>query len=152
MTLAFIENESIIQYPIGLVEVKRKFPNTSFPVSLEGQDLSQFGVVEVHNTPQPQIDFKTQKLVEGTPILDQGKWIQSWNIIELSPEEKQRIDDNKASSVRIERNKRLADCDWTQLKDVSVDTAHWNIYRQELRDITTQEGFPHNIIWPEKPQ
>jgi len=24
-------------------------------------------------------------------------------------------------------------------------------YRQALRDITTQEGFPHNITWPEKP-
>jgi hypothetical protein len=27
----------------------------------------------------------------------------------------------------------------------------WRQYRQELRDITTQEGFPHNIDWPEEP-
>jgi hypothetical protein len=52
--------------------------------------------------------------------------------------------------VRAERNKLLADCDWTQLPDAPVDTAAWAVYRQALRDITTQAD-PFNIVWPTLP-
>ena len=51
--------------------------------------------------------------------------------------------------VRAERNKLLADCDWTQLPDASADAAAWATYRQALRDITTQAN-PFNIVWPKK--
>lgn len=52
--------------------------------------------------------------------------------------------------IRAERNKLLADCDWTQLPDAPIDAAAWSTYRQELRDIPTQ-GDPFNIVWPEMP-
>lgn len=52
--------------------------------------------------------------------------------------------------IRAERNKLLADCDWTQLPDASADAATWATYRQELRDITTQSD-PFNIVWPVAP-
>ena len=52
-----------------------------------------------------------------------------------------------------ERRKRLVLCDWTQLPDVPEETRlKWQEYRQALRDITLQEGFPENIIWPTKPE
>ena len=53
--------------------------------------------------------------------------------------------------VRIERNKKLSVCDWTQLSDApltNVQTAAWAKYRQELRDITNQAD-PFNIDWPQ---
>jgi hypothetical protein len=50
--------------------------------------------------------------------------------------------------VRAERNLKLAQCDWTQLSDAPVDAAAWAVYRQALRDITTQAD-PFNIIWPD---
>lgn len=53
-------------------------------------------------------------------------------------------------AVRIERNARLAVCDWTQLPDAPVDTLAWADYRQELRDITDQPD-PFNITWPTEP-
>jgi hypothetical protein len=56
-----------------------------------------------------------------------------------------------SSEVRAERNQLLSSCDWTQIADAPVDTDAWKIYRQALRDITTQEWFPTNIIWPTKP-
>lgn len=56
-----------------------------------------------------------------------------------------------ASYVRAERNNLLASCDWTQLPDAPVDQTAWAFYRQCLRDITNQEGFPTNVVWPEKP-
>ena len=154
MTLAFVENGSISQYPIGAVDVKRRYPNTSFATPLEGQDLSSFGVFEVVATDQPTIDYTTQKLEAGAPAFDGGTWRQVWNVIELSTQEKQTIQDNKAASVRADRNRRLAECDWTQLSDCPLsdaDKAAWSTYRQELRDIPGQSGFPWDISWPNTP-
>ena len=45
----------------------------------------------------------------------------------------------------------LSDCDWTQLADAPVNKEAWATYRQALRDITTQEGFPFNVVFPEQP-
>lgn len=50
--------------------------------------------------------------------------------------------------IRAERNRRLADCDWTQLSDAPIDAAAWAAYRQALRDITGQAGFPWAVAWP----
>ena len=59
--------------------------------------------------------------------------------------------DSLASEVRSERNQLLSSCDWTQVGDAPVDAAAWQIYRQALRDITSQPGFPHIVEWPTKP-
>lgn len=62
-----------------------------------------------------------------------------------------RMDDEQASLVRLARNKKLADCDWTQLADSTADKPAWAIYRQALRDVTAQAGFPWNVTWPTEP-
>lgn len=55
--------------------------------------------------------------------------------------------------IRSKRNNLLVDSDWTQLSDVPEQTRlKWQSYRQALRDITLQDGFPENIIWPTKPE
>lgn len=61
-------------------------------------------------------------------------------------------DHNLAVKVRDERNKLLKDSDWTQLADSPVDKTAWSIYRQVLRDIPTQVGFPASVSWPIKPE
>lgn len=53
--------------------------------------------------------------------------------------------------VRMERDRRIASCDWTQAEDSPVDKAVWAQYRQALRDITKQEGFPWTVDWPVAP-
>lgn len=60
---------------------------------------------------------------------------------------------NKAlEEIRSKRNKLLTESDWTQLPDVEITTkTSWAIYRQELRNITSQQD-PFNIIWPTPPQ
>lgn len=57
-----------------------------------------------------------------------------------------------SSNVRSERDKLLSSSDWTQVADAPVDQAAWATYRQALRDITQQAGFPENIIWPTMPE
>jgi hypothetical protein len=57
-----------------------------------------------------------------------------------------------ADDAKAKRNTLLQRSDWTQIADVPVDQAAWAAYRQALRDITTQVGFPEQINWPEAPQ
>lgn len=59
-----------------------------------------------------------------------------------------------AEEARAKRDKLLADTDWTQVLDAPIDAATreaYRAYRQSLRDIPEQEGFPETIIWPELP-
>lgn len=57
-----------------------------------------------------------------------------------------------AHEARQERDRRLQACDWTQLPDVPAETSTtWATYRQALRDITDQPGFPTDIEWPTPP-
>lgn len=56
--------------------------------------------------------------------------------------------------MRIERNVRLAACDWTQLADCPLSTeqkAVWASYRQALRDLPDTSTDPDNIVWPSEP-
>ena len=64
-------------------------------------------------------------------------------------------DAEQAKSVRDQRGEKLKDCDWTQVADALLDApatkTAWAEYRQALRDVTNQEGFPWTITWPEQP-
>ncbi len=61
----------------------------------------------------------------------------------------------QAETVRAERDGRLAECDWTQMSDTPLDDearAAWATYRQALRDVPQQGGFPDAVEWPNKPE
>jgi len=53
-------------------------------------------------------------------------------------------------ALRAERNQRLAQTDWWASSDLTMTEAQ-KAYRQALRDITEQTGFPENIDWPQEP-
>jgi hypothetical protein len=58
------------------------------------------------------------------------------------------------SEAREKRDKLLAETDWTQMPDSPLSDEQreaYRIYRQELRDIPSQAGFPASITWPELP-
>lgn len=60
----------------------------------------------------------------------------------------------KEQEARAERSTRLAASDWTQAADAPLtenEKARWREYRQALRDIPEQEGFPDTVVWPEEP-
>lgn len=73
----------------------------------------------------------------------------------LSAEEQAAVnimkDATQAANVRQQRNDKLKDSDWTQVADAPVDQAAWAAYRQALRDITAQAGFPWTVTWPDAP-
>ena len=60
-------------------------------------------------------------------------------------------DAEQAANVRNSRTEKLNDCDWTQIADSTADKTAWATYRQALRDVPSQAGFPWTITWPESP-
>ena len=57
----------------------------------------------------------------------------------------------KTEAMRLERNRLLSACDWTQVPAAPVDKAAWATYRQALRDITESPLWP-DVDWPNKPE
>lgn len=58
-----------------------------------------------------------------------------------------------AAAIRFERDKKLAESDWTQGRDVPQTVSDlWAEYRQKLRDLPQQAGFPTNVEWPTTPR
>ena len=96
-----------------------------------------------HATPNGNVPFTPEEEAEWDA--QEAAWIAG-------------ADDRAAEAVRAKRDKLLAECDWVTVKAVDQNAADnlgiqvpqvWLDYRQALRDITAQEGFPHNVIWPE---
>lgn len=59
-----------------------------------------------------------------------------------------------ADEARTQRDKLLSETDWTQVLDAPIDAATreaYRAYRQALRDLPEQDGFPGTITWPELP-
>ena len=146
MTYALLSNGTIAEYPLYEGDIKLRFPNTSFTIPFEAPE----DYVQVADVPQPQITWE-QNVAEGEPELIDGTWTRTWVVTDATPEQITERTEAQASSVRADRNRRLADCDWTQLPDAPVDHTIWAAYRQDLRDVTSQPGFPWEIIWPVAP-
>jgi len=152
MSLVKITSGNVDTYPYSVGQLRRDNPNTSFPKRIPDDMLADWGVYPVVYTDLPSIDDRTQKVEqEATPSLFAGAWTVGWTTSDKTAEEVQEYDDNQAASVRSERDGLLAQSDWTQVADAPVDATVWATYRQALRDITDQAGFPNDINWPTQP-
>lgn len=56
-----------------------------------------------------------------------------------------------AHAARKERDRLLLACDWAVLPDAKTERTAWETYRQALRDVPEQVGFPYGIDWPIRP-
>lgn len=74
-------------------------------------------------------------------------WTGSWQLVTDLVLETEA----KSQEVRRQRDKRLSASDWTQVGDAPVDKVAWAAYRQALRDVTNQPGFPSEVTWPQQP-
>jgi hypothetical protein len=64
----------------------------------------------------------------------------------------EEVNSRLSESQRKKRDSYLMKSDWTQVADAPVDQAAWATYRQELRDVTSQDTFPSEVTWPVAPQ
>ena len=100
-------------------------------------------------------------MLQGVEQLD-GKWYTKYVLgpiftdgettaVEQETAYKAIKDAEQAKNVRNLRTEMLKDCDWTQIADSTADKTAWATYRQALRDVTGQTGFPWTITWPTQP-
>ena len=139
-------------YPYSIGQLRKDNPDISFPKSISDETLATYGVYSVVEIGAPPYDESTQKVEQDTsPTEVAGAWELRWSVSSLSPTEMSLMLKMKAAEVRGKRDELMASSDWTQLPDAAVDKSTWIVYRQELRDITQQSGFPINVNWPVKP-
>ena len=127
-----------------------QFPNTSLPVSLTQDDFDALGIDPVFEAPQPEHTQFQVVYRDGVEEIE-GKWYTKYGVSDMDQGAIDALTASQWDSIRAERNRKLADCDWTQLPDAPVDATVWAAYRQELRDITNQPD-PFNITWPQEPE
>lgn len=136
------------KYTIG--QLRRDNPQVSFPKIIPDAILADYDVYPLVQVDRPQVDH-TKNVLESTPVQIDDAWNQAWDITDATPEQVAERTNERARSVRQERNQFLSNCDWTQLPDAPVNSAAWATYRQSLRDISSQPGFPWEITWPVEP-
>ena len=153
-------------------QFRSSYPNTSFPTVLTTELFSEYGYDPILEGPQATVTppYETSQRAGIEEV--NGQWFTKYIVgpiftdtedataAEQEAAYRQRLDDEQAKRVREERNKRLADSDWRvtyEVEKASIDglgifvPTVWTTYRQALRDITSQAGFPWEVVWPTEP-
>ena len=171
MLLVKLTNGEVEQFPYTLGDFRRDNPQTSFPKQIPNTILRRHAVYEVTELEKPSHDPLVQTLVRGTPVretvsikteadcinlftrevdtdqIGQPFYGNEWEVAYTAENLPQ---DQAEANVRNSRDRLLADTDWMALSDVTMST-EMGAYRQALRDVTGQAGFPYSITWPTKP-
>lgn len=145
-------DQTLKRYPYTLTDLRLDNPNTSFPVLIDDKTAEEFGAYPVRQTQQPDNDYTVN--INRTAVKQGDQWVEEWFSTPATPEEIAERTDNQANAVRSERNQKLANCDWTQLTDSPLNVeakAAWAFYRENLRMIPEQQGFPWDLQWPPEP-
>lgn len=137
-------------------------PNISMPRTWNQNVLDALNIEAVLEAPKPDAGPYQYVARNGVVKDAKGNWVTAWEIRDMFSDDAEGtkaekeaayqagLDATAAKSVRDERDRKLAETDWTALSDVTM-SAEMAAYRQALRDITAQEGFPHSVNWPVKP-
>lgn len=148
-----VENGKAIGSPFTLTTLLNEVKNVSFPLPVTTEMIAPYGYAVYEET--VKLDDKDHFVVfEDEPELINEVFKQKWSYREMTENELQEETKIKADKVRFERNKLLFECDWTQLLDCVLDDemkTKWILYRQQLRDISNQAGFPWNVTFPSVP-
>jgi len=142
----------MLVYKDGQVKhYKEMFPNVSFAASGPGDDfLSEQGAVKVNLFKEH--DRATQKLVACAPYVEDG-WAYMVEVQDKSQDEINADTASRAAQMRSARDAALKACDWRVIRAYETGVAldqEWADYRQALRDLPSQEGFP-DVEMPHDP-
>jgi hypothetical protein len=152
--------------------IRKSMPNTSLP-RVWTADICEFlGIDPVLEAPAPEASGEYKAVNRNGVVQDAlGNWVFAWverdmfadyvdedgvTVTKSSQEESYtaRKNEEAATAARAERDKLIASCDWMAIKAFEGGTTvstEWATYRQALRDVSAQAGFPNDITWPEKP-
>jgi hypothetical protein len=134
-------------YPYSVWQLMRDNPQTSFPKNPSDELLAQWNVFPVKELARPNYNPQTHYLKQSAVYQVDGNWQVHYS---AEPLPKAQVE----QAMRAERDRLLAESDWVVAKAYEQQTPvpdAWVDYRQKLRDVPTQQGFPYDIIWPEQP-
>ena len=149
-------------------QFRAQFSSVSLPKALTAEVLEPYGYDPVLNGPQAEVTAPYEYSVRDGVEWSNGNWFTKFVVgptfttttdeegVTTTADEKMAayrasVDAQAAERVRTERNKKLADTDWTQPADSTANATAWGTYRAALRDLPTTDGFPHNVTWPTAP-
>lgn len=159
-------------------QIRRDNPNMSLPRVWKAATCDALGIdpVLIAPAPAPSADYKIV-VRNGVTQDANNNWVYAWverdmfadttetvvaedgteSTVTTTKEEHEaayqaKLDAEAGASVRTQRDRLLADTDWTGLSDVTM-SAEMTTYRQALRDITAHANFPYlnDEDWPQKP-
>jgi hypothetical protein len=149
-------------------ELRAANKNMSFPKAWNSSVHDALGVDPVLEAPAPEPSAAYKSVVRNGAVEDgKGNWVYAWKEQEMFTEYTDENGDvqtvaaqktaydtaNTAARAAAERAKRTAlleETDHYALSDVTMSDA-MKAYRQALRDVPQQAGFPSSITWPDKP-
>ena len=144
----FIRITNGIPAKYTLVQLRRDNTNISFPKVIPDEMLADYDVYPCARTDRPTYDPMTEQCFDAGFEQDaEGNWAQGYSVEPLEQEIAER-------NVRSRRDGLLQETDWIVSKSYEAGEPvpdAWVSYRQSLRDITAQEGFPYSVTWPTKP-
>lgn len=143
MIYAKINGTKIEQYPYTLNDLRKDNPNVSFPAEITEEIKTTYGIADVNENDKPSFDPLTESIVEAPMTIVDG-------VVQINYIKKDFSEEEQAFNVRSQRNSNLKGSDWMALSDVTMPEK-WKTYRQALRDIPEQSGFPASVTWPEPP-
>jgi hypothetical protein len=156
---AKIKDGIVAKFPYGLCDLLAENPTTNFsstdlaalfPQTTAGKDEG-YELVQCRMIYTESYDEFNYRLDDWIASFENGEWITRQKLTPLTNEQKDEVLRTKRIEMRYMRNQLLAQCDWTQLADAPVDKQVWSAYRQALRDVPNQAGFPAKIDWPKSP-
>ena len=139
---ALIENGEITRINIDFPAVVN---GVSFSKASTEEDARANGLVPIVGD-EPAYNPERERLAGPRYVIGSGQ-VERVFTVEAIP------DEEKAGQVRAERNAKIAASDWTQGKDIPDNISSvWATYRQALRDVPQQAGFPWDVQWPTQPE
>ena len=134
-------------------QILKANPNTSFALPLSDAALAGLNMAKLLEDDRPSFDADTQVVIDGAVEERDGSYYQTYSVIDRPAEAIANDLNNKKAQVRAQRNSRLAETDWAILPDSPLsdeDKTVYQNYRNALRDVPAQDGFPANAL-PEGP-
>lgn len=134
--------------PYSLSQLKADNPLVGFPKDPTEDLLSDYGVFPYTRTPRPEYDPLTQICNDGLNFFeDGGRWFLGYEVVDKEPKA-------AANSVRQARNEVLRETDIQVVRHLEKGLPvpnEWVAYRESLRNIPQQPGFPFSVVWPTMP-
>jgi hypothetical protein len=149
MQYVYVENNTVKKGPIDL---PKNWGNVSNFYLLDNQTLKEYGWYQYRFQPA---QINSNQFYDGSDfVIEENEVVEYQKVRNKTSQEIQNEINAQWTRVRTTRNKLLLECDWTQLPDsplTNLKQTEWQVYRQSLRDITTQSDA-FNISWPTPPE